>query len=196
MNIAAPHLHPDSECLTPCPGVALRRGRAHEVGGPARWRAALWLAAQTQGPVLWIAPIRTGMVPNPDGMAGLMDPARLIIARPARPEDALWCLEEALRSGAVAVAVADLPAPPGLTPVRRLHLAAEQAGTRPLGLLLTPGDGGAPGVESRWHMAPGHSPDAMRWHLRATRARGLGALPALVLGPAGPGLAPVTQLAG
>ncbi len=180
---------PESDHLTPCPGVMLRLGRVHELCGPARWRAALWLAAQTRGPVLWVAPIRTGMVPHTCGMTDLIDPARLIIARPERADDALWCMEEALRAGAVAVVVADLPVPPALTPVRRLHLAAETAGTRPLGLILTPGDGGAAGVESRWHMAPAHSPDAACWALRAIRARGIGALPALTLttGPDGRG---------
>lgn len=171
------------DAVTPCPGVALRRGRVHELCGPARWRAALWLAGQVAGPVLWIAPLRAGVDLNPCGLTDLIAPGRLIIARPQRPDDALWCLEEALRSGAVAVAVADLPAPPGLTPVRRLHLAAETAGTRPLGLILTPGEGGAPGVESRWHMAPAHTPEAAGWTLRGLRARGLGALPARVLRP-------------
>ncbi len=196
MNTPFPLPRPESgapsDVLTPCPGVALRRGRVHELCGPARWRAALWLAGQVAGPVLWIAPLRTGQVPHPCGMADLIAPGRLIIARPERAEDALWCLEEALRAGAVAVAVADLPGPPALTPVRRLHLAAESAGTRPLGLILTPGDGGAPGVESRWHMAPAHTPDAPRWTLRGLRARGIGALPALTLGvgPQGAGLVP------
>jgi protein ImuA len=62
---------------------------------------------------------------------------RLLILRVARPIDALWAFEEALKSHALAVVLAELPehgAAADLTATRRLSLAARAGGG--LGLLL------------------------------------------------------------
>ncbi|TMM55148.1 ImuA family protein [Sulfitobacter sabulilitoris] len=155
--------------------LSLVLSRVHEACGPARRTLALWLAARTTGPVIWIAPEWGPDRLHADGVMRLIDPARLIFVHPKRPEDLLWSMEEVLRAGAVALAVADLPGLPGLTPVRRMHLAAE-TGTQegqhaPLGLLLTPGTGGAQGVETRWHLAGAHQGKAPGWRLERLRAR-------------------------
>lgn len=141
----------------------------------ARRTFALWLAAQTTGPVLWITPAWNRDRLNPEGVVEWVDPGRFIFVNAIRAEDVLWSLEEALRSGAVPLVVGDLPGLPGLTQVRRLHLAAETGGKEgphvPLGLLLTPDQGGAQGVESRWHLAPDHAERSGVWALRRLRAR-------------------------
>ena len=156
------------------PGAAfgLVRGRVHEVCGPARRTLAAMAAGQGQdqaaGPVLWLVPGWAPERPMPAGLATWLDPGRLLLATGRRAEDLLWAAEEGLRSGAVPWVVAELPAPPDLTAVRRLHLAAEAGGGIGTGLLLTAGTGGAGGVESRWHMAP--APDG-GWRLDRLRAR-------------------------
>ena len=165
-------------------GLGLLRGRVHEMCGPARTTLAALILGETRGAVVWISP---GWLPDrvyPGGLAELADPGRIIFARARRPDDVLWAMEEALRSGAASLVLADLPAPPALTPVRRLHLAAETGAEAarhagrlpPLGLLLTPESGGAQGVESRWHLAAAPSGSSLTdrrsaWVLRRLRAR-------------------------
>lgn len=172
------------------PGLGLARARLHEVCGPARRTLALIAARGCDGPVIWIAP---GWLPerlHADGVARIIEPGRLLFVHPARAPDLLWAMEEALRAGAAPLVVAELPEPPRLTPVRRLHLAAETGAAEgpvaPTGLILTPGDGGAPGVETRWHAAPAHAGGRSRWHLRRLRAR-MAPPAAFTLRPAGDG---------
>jgi len=164
--------------------LALERGRLHEGCGPARLRLAVMAMAAATGPVVWIRPGWWPERVNAAGLQPMADPARLLLVRADRDEAALWAAEEALRSGAVPLVVVETATPPGLTPVRRLHLAAEagteaaqrDGGTAPLGLLLLPGQGGAPGVETRWHLAPAPSQgllwsEATEWTLTRLRAR-------------------------
>lgn len=158
--------------------LALARGRVHEFCGPARRTLALTLARGMTGPVFWIAPAWMPDRLNPEGVLSFIDPGRLVFVTPRRAEDLLWSMEEVLRAGAVPLVVADLPAPPALTPVRRLQLAAETGAAEgrliPLGVLLTPGRGGAAGTESRWEMIPRHTGTDradLSWHLHRRRAR-------------------------
>lgn len=154
--------------------LRLARARVHEAHGPARHLFALLLARAMAGEVFWIAPAWEGARLHGPGIANLgVDPGRFTFVTAGHAPDLLWTLEEVLRSGAVPLVVGELPAPPGLTPVRRMHLAAESGAARgvaPLGLVLTP-EGGTTGAESRWHMAPAHTPGAPGWVLTRERAR-------------------------
>ncbi len=169
------HTSPSRPSVTLWQQLSLAQGRLHEAIGPARRFFALQVAAALSGPVMWIRPRWQIDQLNPDGMRPWMDPGRLIDIAPNRPVDLLWCAEEVLRSGTVPLMVVELPEPPGLTPIRRLHLAAEAAmadgAHAPIGLLLTPGPEGAPGIETRWFMRPDHSKDRRRWYLERQRAR-------------------------
>jgi protein ImuA len=158
--------------------LTLAPGRVHEFCGPARRSLALTLARAMTGPVFWIVPRWTPDRLNPEGVLSFIDPGRLVFVTPRRAEDLLWSMEEVLRAGVIPLVVADLPAPPALTPVRRLQLAAESGAAEgrlvPLGLLLTPGRGGAAGAESRWEMTPRHTGPTrpgLAWELHRRRAR-------------------------
>jgi len=156
--------------------LSLEKTRVHEICGLARRRMALMIAGALSGPVFWIRPSWVPGHLNPEGMVGLADPSRFTFMSPKRPEDLLWTMEETLRAGLVPLTVVDLPEPPGLTAVRRLHLAAETGageGTlAPVGLILTPGSGGAPGVETRWSLLPTHGDGGQEsWQLDRLRAR-------------------------
>lgn len=157
------------------PEVTLDFIRVHEACGRSRRSFAMMVASKIDGPIFWLSLEWEKDQLFPTGMADFCKPQNFTFLTPRRPEDVLWCMEEILRSGTVPLVVADLPDMPGLTPVRRLHLAAEtgvkEGLTKPLGLLLTPGTGGAQGVESRWQMEPAHSGANHEWALTRLRAR-------------------------
>lgn len=163
---------------------ALIRGRVHEFCGPARTQLAAFLLQTTTGAVIWASPSWWPERLYPYGLMPFADPNRIIFARCRRPEDILWVMEESLRSGASPLVLADLPQPPALTPIRRLHLAAEAGGEAakargrpaPLAVILSPQSGGAQGVESRWHMQYAPSGTTLlegraAWRLARLRAR-------------------------
>lgn len=169
--------------------LRLNPGRTHEICGPARQVLATWIIAQYPPgtPVIWIRPYWKPERLHPQALCEWTSPEGLIFVEPARESDSLACAEEALHSGAVTLVVVELAAPLALTPLRRLHLAAETGLARRrihahnatvLGLVLTPQDGGTAGVESRWHLAPRtasqphHSaPVSPAWTLQRLRAR-------------------------
>ena len=161
--------------LTLSAKITLAKGRVHECAGRARRVFALMLAAKTSGAVLWISlPFKSNPL-NPSGIKPFVDPGRFLFIKSPRKKDLLWTMEESLRSGAVECVIVDLPDFPALTPVRRLHLAAE-AGCRagasaPLGLLLTPDSGGAQGVETRWTLKPKSQNLCATWCLSRTKSR-------------------------
>jgi protein ImuA len=155
--------------------IALKQGCVHECAGRARRSFALMVAARTKGPVIWISPSHIPDRLNPTGMRTFVDPGRFVFAATQRKEDILWSMEEALRSGSAPLVIADLQYFPSLTPVRRLHLAAETGSTfssaAPIGLLLTPDNGGAQGVETRWRLQPYIKSSHLGWSLSRTKAR-------------------------
>lgn len=127
--------------------------RVHEATGAGRLAFALALAGRLEGAVLWVqdARVRDGLYAP--GVAAFIDPARLVLARPTGALPVLQVAEEALRSGAAPLVVAELAEAPDLTASRRLQLAAGTGGGR--GLCLVPeGRLRTNAAETRWRCEP------------------------------------------
>ncbi len=163
------------------------RGGVHEIAeaafgdAPAAARLALAaLAASRPGPVLWVQEARArrehGALSARGAQAVGLDPGRLLLAAAPRPREALWAVEEGVRSAALAAVVAEL-SEASFTATRRLHLAAAERGV-PAILLMPHTREGATAAQTRWRVAPApaapaaHDPQAPGpARLRATLER-------------------------
>jgi protein ImuA len=113
------------------------------------------------------------------GLAALGLPGDpLLLVEAAKPADALWALEEGLKSGALALAVALLD-DVGLTPARRLALAAAETRT-PCLLLTSARSPGTAATSTRWRIGPaasapnpldGEAPGLPRFEILLERCR-------------------------
>ena len=111
---------------------------------------------------------------NPNGVSKWVNPHRFIFVNSPSFKNTLWCIEESLRIGIPPLIIAELEQIPTLTQIRRMHLAAKSCKSSkvtPLPLILTPKDGGALGVETRWHIRPNNTNTPYQWKLDLTRAR-------------------------
>lgn len=156
--------------------LQLKPGRVHEASGPGATSFAAVAAARSGGDVLWVLPGHAPGRLNPQGLSQFFDPARLLLVDALRHDDALAVAEEALRSGAVALVVADLSKPLGLTPGRRLQLAAGAG--QATGLCLIPEAMGSNVAETRWLCEPrfgAADSTLMRWRLNKNKSGTTGA---------------------
>ena len=121
---------------------------------------ALALAARAHEPqkqTLWIATdfacLEAGALYGPGLDQFGLAADRLLIVRVARPIDALFAMEEALKCRALSAVIAELHhGEADLTATRRLILAAREGGA--LGLLLRPKPPAAPSAaHTRWQVA-------------------------------------------
>jgi protein ImuA len=154
-------------------GGGLQGATLHEVSAAAPVHLgaaagfALALAALANDPhrqTLWIATdfgnLETGALYGPGLDQFGLSTDRLLIAHVARPVDALFAMEEALKCRALATVVAEFADTPDLTATRRLALAAREGGG--IALLLRHKSSNAPSVaRTRWQIAAAPSvPDA------------------------------------
>ena len=123
---------------------------AHDEAGSGK------ASAVPQPDIVWCT--RTGFAREFGGLshAGLsafgLDPTRFLVVETRRDDEVLWVLEEALRAGAMTLAIGvvqDI----ALTPARRLALAADEGAT-PLLLMTDPRAGGVAASATRWRISP------------------------------------------
>lgn len=142
--------------------------RVHEASGPGATAFAVMLSAQSHGQVLWIAESWLPEALSPAGLSGILDPARLILARTKDQTDSLAVAEEAMKDGAIPFVIIEITRPLDLREGRRLQLAA-RAG-QATGLCLIPEGMGSNAAETRWLCHPVHDPEKpdstrMSWQL-------------------------------
>jgi protein ImuA len=170
-------------------GRGLTRAALHELSATALHLGAaagfaLTLASRASEKAkqtLWIATdfgmLETGVLYGPGLDQIGLDTERLLVAHVARPIDALFAMEEALKCRALSAVVAELNGEADLTATRRLTLAAREGGA--LGLLLRHKLSDAPSAAfTRWQIAAAPSvPDELgglgptAFHLSLTRNR-------------------------
>jgi protein ImuA len=165
------------------PWGGLPAAALHEVAGAAAGSFVAALAgrlAAARGALVWCQTAaserRLGALYGPGLAAFGIDWRRLVLVRARDGREALWAMEEALRSPAVACTIAESDRL-DLVMSRRLMLAAEAGGGA--GLVLRPG---APDVApnaalTRWHAEPLAPRDlagsgGLGWRLSLWRCRG------------------------
>jgi protein ImuA len=181
-----PSLAPSLAPGLPGPGFpcgVLNEATADHADRPAAFGFlfALMAAAQRSraGPAVFVAARRAldCGVPHGHGLARLgLDAGRLILIETETGKDALWALEEALRSEIrPAVVAGAVQSAPDLTQSRRLNLAAAVHAT-PLVLLREARGAQTSAAATRWRLAP--APAALdrfgtfaRWRWQATLER-------------------------
>ena len=172
---------PELDAALPDGGLPL--GCLHEVaaedrGAGTAFAAALLahLVAGRGAPVLWIV---RGRDLHAAGLAAYgLTPDRLIAVRAVRDTDALWAMEEALRSKRLSAVLGEIGRL-DLTASRRLQLAAEAGGATGVLLHLGAERAAASVAVTRWRVAPAPSATVdepgvgeSRWRLDLLRCRG------------------------
>lgn len=109
--------------------------------------------------ILWCSSPRTAVDTGhlyPPGLARFgLSASSFLMVEARREDEVLWTLEEGLRSGGLALVIGVLSAV-GLTPARRLSLAARDGAT-PLLLLTSARAGSVAATATRWRIGPAAS---------------------------------------
>jgi len=101
----------------------------HEIYGPSAVGLTSMIASFTTGKIIWIRSKNQLRQLNPNGIIGLKRNINKYINVFSESKNILWATEQAARSGACNVVIAELPQSPDFVSSRRLQLVAREQGT-------------------------------------------------------------------
>lgn len=164
-------------------GFILKSAHIHEAHGQAADVFASIIAAQIDGPLVWIGRASQIASLTPLALKTFFDPVRLVTVSCQSRKDILWASEQALRCGGASCVILELRTGPNLFESRRLQLAAEASGA--LGLVLIGRVAQSSAAQTRWHCEPLVQPlehqtephpsaSSWRWHLQKNKSGPLG----------------------
>lgn len=144
----------------------LKPGRAHEVTGAGAITFAAMACGLSGKSLIWLSENWGSETLNPSGLAPFCDPRLMLLGRCPNSVDLMACAEEALRSGAVPMVIAEISKPPTLIAGRRLQLAAKAGNAT--GIFIIPNSMGSNAAETRWQCSPVFNAEdstLQRWEL-------------------------------
>jgi protein ImuA len=101
----------------------------HEIYGPAAVALTSMIASFTTGKIIWIRSKNQHKQLNPHGIVYINNNLNNYINIFSKPKYILWAVEQAARSSASSVVIAELPQSPDFVSSRRLQLIAREQGT-------------------------------------------------------------------
>ena len=147
------------EYLEFLPGLFLKRGSIHQIGGPSRFIFALIIARNIKNYMTWIRGRDSIVSLYPDGLKSWIDPNKLILVDAMTNQESIWVIEEFLKSGIGELIVCEIHKPIQYASLRRIILSfksveGKKNSTLPIILLVSSFQSKIIGVESRWYMKP------------------------------------------
>ena len=150
-------------------------GRAHEVTGAGAIAFAAMACGLSGKPIIWLSENWASEVLNPSGLTPFCDPRLMLLGCCTSSVDLMACAEEALRSGAVPMVIAEISKPLTLIAGRRLQLAAKAGNAT--GIFIIPDGMGSNAAETRWQCSPifdAEDSTLQRWELIKNKSGTLG----------------------
>jgi len=148
--------------------IQLSKGKIHEAQGDSADMFAVLVAAQLQGPIIWIGLDHDVRSLAPTALQAYLDPARLIMIEAINRLEILWAAEQAIRTTGIAAVIVELGNGLDLSESRRLQIAAEQSGC--LGIVLIGSSALTSAAETRWQCrACSDNESAWVWQLNKNK---------------------------